>query len=107
MSSSAILSEILIILSNVAFYAICMGLCWKRVAATQFALYMALNNMGVTAGAWLTGVLEKDVSTTQFFYLSAFFSVITIAVMFLPNVNRDEARVAAFDTPEWSPSKMR
>ena len=100
MSSSAISAEILIVLSNVAFYAIGMQLCWKRVAATQFALYMALNNLGVTAGAWLTSALEKHLSVPQFFYLAAFFSGLTIVIMALANVRRDEARVAGFDQEE-------
>jgi PAT family beta-lactamase induction signal transducer AmpG len=100
MSSSAILAEVLIVLSNVAFYAIGMQLCWKKVAATQFALYMALNNLGVTAGAWLTGLLEDYLTVPQFFYLSAFFSVLTIVVMMLTKITRDEARVAAFDAED-------
>jgi MFS transporter, PAT family, beta-lactamase induction signal transducer AmpG len=100
MASSAVLAEVLIVLSNVGFYAIAMQLCWKKVAATQFALYMALNNLGVTAGAWLTGALEKYLSTTQFFHLAAFFSVATIVVMMFANVTRDEARIAEFDRSE-------
>jgi PAT family beta-lactamase induction signal transducer AmpG len=100
MSSSAVLAEVLIVLSNVAFYAIGMQLCWKKVAATQFALYMALNNLGVTAGAWLTSALEKYLTAPQFFYLAAFFSGLTIVIMMLANVRRDEARVARFDAEE-------
>jgi MFS transporter, PAT family, beta-lactamase induction signal transducer AmpG len=105
MASSAILAEVLIVLSNVAFYAICMQLCWKKVAATQFALYMALNNFGVTAGAWLTGALEEYLSVTEFFYLSAFFSIATILVMLLARVRRDEQRIASFELEEASPAK--
>lgn len=98
MASSAVLAEILVILSNVAFYAICMQLCRKKVAATQFALYMALNNLGVTAGAWLTGIFEPWLSAVGFFYLSAAFCVVTIGVMFLPNLVRDTQRVTALTT---------
>lgn len=100
MSSSAVLAEVLIVLSNVAFYAIGMQLCWKKVAATQFALYMALNNLGVTAGAWLTSALESYLTIPQFFFLAAFFSVLTMVVMMLANVRCDEARIATFDAEE-------
>ena len=99
MASSAALAEVLIVLSNVGFYAIAMQLCWKKVAATQFALYMALNNLGVTAGAWLTGVLEKYLSVTHFFYLSAFLSTVTIVVMLFTKLQRDTARIAGFELP--------
>jgi PAT family beta-lactamase induction signal transducer AmpG len=97
MASSAILAEVLIVLSNVGFYAIAMQLCGKKVAATQFALYMALNNLGVTAGAWLTSALEEWLSLTQFFHLSAFFSVLTMVAMLAVKVRRDEARIAELD----------
>jgi MFS transporter, PAT family, beta-lactamase induction signal transducer AmpG len=103
MSASAVLAEVLIVLSNVAFYAICMQLCWKKVAATQFALYMALNNLGVTAGAWLTGLLEKHLSVTQLFYVAAAFSVLTMLTMLFARVRRDEARIAAFDAESSGP----
>ncbi|HUR56979.1 MAG TPA: MFS transporter [Opitutaceae bacterium] len=89
MSSSAILAEILVILSNVAFYAMCMQLCRKRVAATQFALYMALNNLGVTAGAWLTGRLERYLSEPQFFYLSAALSALVMVVLLAPRLGAE------------------
>ena len=100
MATSAVLAEVLIVLSNVAFYAICMQLCWKKVAATQFALYMALNNLGVTAGAWLTGALEKHLSVVEFFYLAAGFSVLAMVVMAFARVQRDEARIAALELTE-------
>ena len=103
MSTSAVLAEVLIVLSNVAFYAMAMQLCWKKVAATQFALYMALNNLGVTAGAWLTSVLERFLSVTQWFYLSAAFSVLTIVIVMFVNMRRDEARVAALDRADSMP----
>jgi PAT family beta-lactamase induction signal transducer AmpG len=101
-SSSAIASEILIILSNVAFYAMCMQLCRKGVAATQFALYMALNNLGVTAGAWLTGRLERFLTEPQFFYLSASLSAIVVLVLFAPPLRA--AVEAEPITPEKSPA---
>lgn len=104
MSASIILSECLIVLSNVGFYAVCMQLCWKKVAATQFALYMALNNLGVSGGAWLTGWLEPFLAETHFFYLSALFSIAVIFLMALPNLRRDEQRIAAFNQ---SPDAVR
>jgi len=97
MAGSAILSEALMVLSNVAFFAILMELCGKKVAATQFALYMALHNFGISGGAWLCGILEKSFTETQFFYLCAFFSIATIAIMLLPNLKRDREKLAALD----------
>ena len=36
-----------------------MRLCDVRVAATQFTLYMALANAGITISGFLTGPLDK------------------------------------------------
>lgn len=44
---------------TVAGFATGMGLCWKRVAATQFTLYMAISNLGRATGASLLGPLRE------------------------------------------------
>jgi PAT family beta-lactamase induction signal transducer AmpG len=44
---------------TVAGFATGMSLCWKRVAATQFTLYMAISNLGRAAGASLLGPLRN------------------------------------------------
>lgn len=44
---------------SVAAFATGMGLCWKRVAATQFTLYMAVSNLGRATGASLLGPLRN------------------------------------------------
>lgn len=43
------------ILITVVALPISMRLCDPRVAATQFTLYMALNNFGISIGAWVLG----------------------------------------------------
>ena len=35
-----------------------MRLCDPRVAATQFTLYMACSNFGITIGAWVFGLSD-------------------------------------------------
>lgn len=42
----------------VAYLATSMNVCWKRVAATQFTLYMAIGNMGRAVGSSLLGPLR-------------------------------------------------
>ena len=43
----------------IASFAIGMELCWCRVSATQFTLYMAISNMGRALGASLLGPLKE------------------------------------------------
>lgn len=52
---------------NVAALAAAMGLCWMRVAATQFTLYMVCNNLGLAIGAWLLGPLQHRLGWSGLF----------------------------------------
>ena len=45
---------------TIAIFASAMELCWKRISATQFTLYMAISNLGRATGAGYLGVF-KDV----------------------------------------------
>ena len=46
------------ILITVAALPISMRLCNPKVAATQFTIYMACSNFGISAGAWIFGLSE-------------------------------------------------
>jgi PAT family beta-lactamase induction signal transducer AmpG len=45
-------------LITISWFAIAMALCRKRVAATQYAMYMAAGNLGFSVGAGFLGPLE-------------------------------------------------
>ena len=47
---------------SIAIFATGMQLCWKRVAATQFTLYMAIGNLGRAAGSALLGPMRDSYS---------------------------------------------
>ena len=49
---------VLCVFISIASFAIGMELCWCRVSATQFTLYMAMANMGRALGASLLGPLK-------------------------------------------------
>jgi MFS transporter, PAT family, beta-lactamase induction signal transducer AmpG len=42
---------------TIAIFATAMQLCWKRISATQFTLFMAISNLGMAAGSKLLGPL--------------------------------------------------
>jgi len=54
-----ILFYIFITFNTIAIFATAMRLCWKRVAATQFTLYMAISNLGLAVGAGIIGPLKE------------------------------------------------
>lgn len=65
---------ILEVFLTIAIFATAMQLCWKKVAATQFTLYMAIANLGLSVGAALLGPL-----TSFFTYKYALLSYILFA----------------------------
>ena len=54
----------------IAFFASLMRICWARVAATQFALYLAIANLGLSAGPALLGPVQQ-----RFGYPAVFFAL--------------------------------
>lgn len=55
----------------VAILATAMNLCWRRVAATQFTLYMVCNNVGLVVGAMLLGPLHARFDWSGMFMVLA------------------------------------
>lgn len=78
---------------SVAVFATGMELCWKRVAATQFTLYMAISNLGKSVGSGLLGPLRK-IMDWEFVILSfsGFAIVMLILIQFL-RLNRHLDRI--------------
>ena len=58
---------------TIAILAVAMQLCWKRVAATQFTLYMAIANLGMSAGAWIMGEAKVYLNWQQVFVFCLVF----------------------------------
>ena len=75
---------ILLTFTNIAIFASAMQLCWKRVSATQFTLYMAISNLGLAAGAALMGQL-KGFLDWQFVILAyvLFASIMLVLIRFI------------------------
>jgi PAT family beta-lactamase induction signal transducer AmpG len=65
----------------IAVFATAMQLCWKRISATQFTLYMAISNLGHSLGAYLLGPL-RDYLNWEFVILSfAIFALIMLIIV--------------------------
>lgn len=62
----------------VAYLATSMNLCWKRVAATQFTLYMAIGNMGRAVGSSLLGPTREYFDWPGTFMVYAVFMALAL-----------------------------
>lgn len=81
-------------LVTVATIPTSMRLCNRTVAATQFTLYMALSNFGITMGASLLGLADRLGGIAPLFGLLAMANVVAIAILLtvrFPTRQIDEA----------------
>lgn len=87
----------LITFTTIAIFASAMQLCWKRISATQFTLYMAISNLGLAAGAALLGPL-KSLLAWEYVVLAyaVFAGFMLIAIQFL-SFGKHSKRVALLE----------
>ena len=86
-------------LAVIAFFATCMALCWKRVAAVQFGLFMAVGNLGLMAGSALMGPLVEATTDAQALFAMAAVPVAVALLTLRVDVATHVASVEAFDGP--------
>jgi MFS transporter, PAT family, beta-lactamase induction signal transducer AmpG len=56
------LFNVLFVFIAIGLFAMGMQFCWKKISALQFTLYMAIYNLGQTAGSALIGPLRNHLS---------------------------------------------
>lgn len=83
---------------TIAVFATAMQLCWKRISATQFTLYMAISNLGVSFGSALLGPLRSYLNWEFVIPTFIIFALIMLVIIrfihfdnHLSRVNRLEA----------------
>jgi MFS transporter, PAT family, beta-lactamase induction signal transducer AmpG len=87
----------LIVFTTIAVFASAMQLCWKRISATQFTLYMAISNLGLASGAALLGPLKSFLAWEYVVLAFAVFAgFMLIAIQFL-RFNKHTKRVAMLE----------
>lgn len=92
--------SVLATLFSIIFSATMMALCWKRVAATQFSLYMAVANLGVSFGMSILGPLHEAIGYRYIFFVAGLFYVAVYVLMHFVNVKRHLERVDQLDAEE-------
>lgn len=79
----------------IALFATAMALCWRPVAATQFAIYMAIGNLGISAGAGLLGPLTRLLSYPVILFSFAGIAACAIFLLLFLRVEGQVRRLAA------------
>ena len=71
---------------TIAIFAAAMQLCWKRISATQFTLYMAISNLGRAMGSGYLGEL-KDFLIDWKYVIIVYALVSLIMFLLLRKIN--------------------
>ena len=74
-----------------------MNMCWTKVSATQFAVYMSLLNLGMSAGSGVLAALPNDISFETNFVIVSCLLFITAIGMFFYSQESHRLRIEALD----------
>ena len=78
----------------VAIIALFMNLCWSKVAATQFAVYMSLANLSRSAGGMAFAKVADDLSFAQDFLIMGGLLFLAAMLLRFFNIDAHAARLA-------------
>ena len=82
----------------VAYIALAMAVSTKVIAATQFALYMALGNVGYSIGSAIFGQLQTALAYPQVFLVFAVTVLGSAAIIHFVAIERHKQRVLELAT---------
>ena len=80
-------TKLLLVIASSSLY---MSICSPRVAASQFAIYMALSNLAISIGSSLTGPLHRLLEFDQIFTGISFFIFLMVCGLFFFNLNKQD-----------------
>ncbi len=81
----------------ISFISIHMSICWQRVSATQFAIYMAWANFARSIGASIYGQIESQLGPGQEFLIMGAIVLIGAGLVNLVNLKGNEAQLSSLD----------
>lgn len=79
-------------MASVSLCALCMDVCWPKIAASQFAGYMALSNLSTTLGAKLAGLAAHTWTYPGVWLVAAGLQLVPIWGLYLVGAHRVEQR---------------
>ncbi len=82
-------------LLTIASIALFMNLCVPKIAATQFAVYMALSNLALSAGSAMIGTLDDLFEFHEIFVAVAILDGLMMVTLLRFNLNRHKAQIEA------------
>jgi PAT family beta-lactamase induction signal transducer AmpG len=84
----------------VAFISLHMSICWQKVAATQFAVYMAWSNLCRSFGAQAYGEMSPHLEAGQETLIMAGLSLAGAVLLIFVRLERHRERLATLSAPK-------
>ncbi len=91
---------VLYVFITIGSFAIGMELCWCRVSATQFTLYMAISNMGRALGASLLGPLKEAFAWEYVFLIVGVFALVSLLFIIVLRMKKHLERIDCMEADE-------
>lgn len=83
---------------SIASFAIGMQLCWPRISATQFTLYMAVANVGRSVGAAMLGPLKANLPWEYIFLFTAMLAMGSLGFVMVLRIQKHLVKVDLLET---------
>jgi PAT family beta-lactamase induction signal transducer AmpG len=77
----------------VSFIATSMNLCWVKVSATQFAIYMAWANLGRSFGTTAVASFESRLAYNEMLFIIGIAFFVAVALVWRANLAAHRARI--------------
>lgn len=89
--------NILYVFIMVGFLAITMELCWKKISASQFAMFMAISNFGWITGSAMIGTVREHFSWQYSILVFAFIAAIALIPLQFMNTKKHLKQLEKID----------
>ena len=87
----------------ISFIAVHMHICWTRVSATQFAIYMAWANLARSIGAGIYGEVEPMLTPAQEFMAMGLMSFAGMTLLLVLSLTKHQQRIDALEEEDAAP----
>lgn len=98
--SFVILFYLMSTLLTIAVMALAMKLSWRKISASQFTLYMTLNNLGIALGAWAFGYLKDSLPWKQVLLIGITLPFLAIFIYRKINLIKHRKSLESFELQE-------
>ena len=92
-----VLYNVVYVFIMVGFLAIGMELCWKKISASQFTLYMAISNFGWVTGSAIIGTVREQFSWQYSILAFAFLAAIALVPLQFMNTKKHMEHLEKID----------